>query len=127
MSLGKLHDLSALLDHCIRLGKVDVKQILIIIDTLKFFIIAQINRVESYFPVIKDPKSLNGRNVISKMSRDTADLRDKSKRGERERENVVSSPVPTNSFTSIKSVLLEALKSLRKEDTRNTFKFPVCF
>ena len=131
MSLGKLHDLSALLDHCIRLEKVDVKQIFIIIDTLKFFIISQINKVESLFPAVLVSKSINGRNVSSKISRDVVDLRQKSKGKEREiereRERVVSSSVLTSSFTSIKSVFMAALKSLRKEDIRNTFKLPVSF
>ena len=127
MSLGKLHDLSALLDHCIRLEKVDVKQIFIIIDTLKFFIISQINKVESLFPAVLVSKSINGRNVSSKISRDVVDLRQKSKGKEREIERVVSSSVLTSSFTSIKSVFMAALKSLRKEDIRNTFKLPVSF
>ena len=131
MSLGKLHDLSALLDHCIRLEKVDVKQIFIIIDTLKFFIFSQINKVESLFPAVLVSKSINGRNVSSKISRDVVDLRQKSKGKEREiereKERVASNSVLTSSFTSIKSVFMEALKNLRKEDIRNTFKLPVSF
>ena len=48
-ALGKLHDLSGLLGHCLRQGKMDIKHVIAIIDTLKFFIITQSTRLESAY------------------------------------------------------------------------------
>jgi len=48
-TLGKLHDLAWLLDHCKRQGKIDTKNILAIVEMLRFFIIAQYTKQESLF------------------------------------------------------------------------------
>ena len=48
-ALGKLHDLSGLLGHCLRQGKMDIKHVIAIIDTLKFFIITQSTRLENAY------------------------------------------------------------------------------
>lgn len=48
-TLGKLHDLAWLLDHCRRQGKIDTKNILAIVEMLRFFIIFQYTKQESIF------------------------------------------------------------------------------
>jgi hypothetical protein len=47
--LGKLHDLSGLLGHCLRQERMDVKHIIAIVDTLKFFVVTQATRLENAY------------------------------------------------------------------------------
>jgi hypothetical protein len=48
-ALGKLHDLSGLLGHCIRVGKIDVKNIITIVETIKFFVVTQHSKLEAAY------------------------------------------------------------------------------
>lgn len=48
-ALGKLHDLSGLLGHCIRQGKIDVKNIITIVETIKFFVVTQCTKLEGAY------------------------------------------------------------------------------
>ena len=48
-ALGKLHDLSGLLGHCVRQGKIDVKNIITIVETIKFFVVTQCTKLEAAY------------------------------------------------------------------------------
>lgn len=49
-----MHDLSGLLGHCIRQGKIDVKNIITIVETIKFFVVTQCTKLEAAYEIEYD-------------------------------------------------------------------------
>ena len=154
-ALGKLHDLSGLLGHCVRQGKIDVKNIITIVETIKFFVVTQCTKLEAAYRADYEiaslaraeysrsrnvnnstaaalPVKIKAKSTTSVGSREVSAPQPKRVRDiEVAAKHVATAPKPIKALSpqeileSMLDVFKDAYAFLRKLDNKNTFLLKV--